>query len=62
MLLGDLENLNALLILEARRLTCSSKRHENIDTRCHLSVDKRCKSIIINCTILEWGDQGGSAT
>ena len=61
MLLCDLQHLDALVILKTRSLACSSKRHEEIYSSLNLTVDQRCKRLIVHLTVLERGDERGSA-
>jgi len=61
MRLGYLEHLYTLLVLKTRSLACSSKRHEEIYSSLNLTVDQRCKRLIVHLTVLERGDERGSA-
>ena len=61
MFLCGLEHLDALVVIEARGLSCRSQRNKEVYPCRHLTVGKSCERFIIHLAVPEGGDQCGSA-
>ena len=60
-LLGNLQQLDALLVQQAGSLSRSAQWHQEVDTRLYLVFDEIFKSFVVDLFVLEGGDERGSA-